>query len=329
MIEHIGIIGLGSIGRRHLRILKAMRPEMEITVVRSGKSNRWPEEKLANRIVYTIEEAIKLGIRAAIISSPASKHISQARILAEAGVNLFIEKPLSCSMDGIKDLIHVSEKNKIVGLVGYVMRHDPAAKKFNEYIKSGLIGKIIHVSVECGSFLPNWRPEQNYKNTVSASRELGGGVLLELSHELDYLRWFFGEMTHVFAHLSNSGTLDINVEESADLIFTSEAGYPISVHLDFNRRNPIRKCVIQGTNGELAWNAIEQNVSWCLVGENIGEDSFEFERDDIYQWQLEHFLKCVNNEHKPIVSIDNGGGTVKLIEAAIKSYKTGQMVVLT
>lgn len=328
MLNNIAIIGLGSIGRRHLRILKEIKPEINITVVRTGKGNDCPEEQLADKVIFSIDEAIKYGCQAAIISSPATKHIEQATILAKAGVHLLIEKPLSSSIDGINNLIHTVEKNKIIGLIGYVLRYDPAAIKFKEYIDSGFIGKILHINVSCGSFLPDWRPGQNYKNTVSASSKLGGGVLLELSHELDYMRWFFDEMSYVYAYLSNSGTLDINVEESADLIFVSGEGYPISVHLDFNRKHPKRECVAQGTNGELIWNAIEQKVSWRLIGDNNGEDLFKFKRDDTFKWQIEHFFNCIENNDKPIVTINDAGETLKLIDAAKKSHKIGKRVAL-
>ena len=319
---------MGSVGRRHLRILKEIRPEIKITVVRSGKGSGCPEEKLADKVIFSLFKAIESGIQAAIISSPTSKHIKQANKLAEAGIHLLIEKPLSHSGYGINDLIYLVKKNKIVALIGYVMRHDKAAKKFKDYIDSKLLGELIHVNIECGSYLPDWRPDQNYKTTVSVSEELGGGVLLELSHELDYMRWFFGEMTHVYAQLNNTGILDINVEESADLIFTSEAGYSISVHLDFNRRYVSRKCIIQGANGELIWDAIARKVSWRLIGNNTGEDLFKFQRDDIFKWQLEHFLDCIKNGNKPIVTAKDAGKTVKLIEAAKKSYKVGKRVAL-
>ena len=91
----------------------------------------------------------------------------------------------------------------------------------------------------CYSYLPDWRSKRNYSKTSSAMKKLGGGVLLDLSHELDYIRWFFGEMKSVFANIQNSGTLDIDVEDSVDMIFESDKGFSVSVHLDFNSRTTI------------------------------------------------------------------------------------------
>ena len=87
-------------------------------------------------------------------------------------------------------------------------------------------------------------------------------MLLELSHELDYIRWFFGEMKSVSAKIQNSGTLDINVEDSVDMIFASEQGYSVSVHLDFNSGDTRRKCVARCSNGDLIWDAVANEVIW-------------------------------------------------------------------
>ena len=104
----------------------------------------------------------------------------------------------------------------------------------NEMINSKKIGKILHVQVDCGSYLPEWRKGQDYRKSVSAKTKLGGGVLLELSHELEYIRWFFGDMKSVYANIQNSETLDIDVEDSVDMIFESDKGFSVSVHLDYN-----------------------------------------------------------------------------------------------
>jgi len=256
MLNCLAIVGLGSIGRRHLRLISEIRPDIEIIVVRSGHGGECDEESMATKTVYSIGDAIKEGIQAAIVSSPATLHLKQSLELAKNGIHLLIEKPISHTSDRVKELLKIVNENRITTMVGYVLRYDLGAIKFKNWLDNKIKGKILHARIECGSYLPDWRLDQNYRKTVSALPELGGGVLLELSHELDYLHWFFGNPVDVQAQIRNSGTLDINVEDQADLLITSKQGYPITVQIDFNRRHIERKCKVLTTEGELIWDAV-------------------------------------------------------------------------
>ena len=275
-INKLGIIGLGSIGKRHLRLLKEIRPDIEVIVLRSGRGKSCKEEKLATKIVKSIDLIIAEGIQAAIISSPATLHMKQALVLAKAGVHLLIEKPLSDSLEGTNQLLKILSDNNLVSMVGYVLRYDPGAIKFKKLIDDNSIGSILHARIECGSYLPEWRPGLDYKKSVSAKSELGGGVLLELSHELDYLHWFFGKPKDVQALVRNTGSLDIDVEDQVDLLLTSSEGYCISVQIDFNRRHIERKCKLLTTEGEITWDAVNKTVICNLVekDEEIPEEYF-------------------------------------------------------
>ena len=316
MIDHIAIVGLGSIGRRHLRLVRKLLPKAKVVVVRTNNSNRIEEEKFADKIVYSLEEAIESGIQAAIISSPATYHINQLNNLIEAGIHVLVEKPLSNSLENLDKLFDVNRHHYTVILVGYCLRYDPAALKFREILLSNIIGEILHVNIDCGSYLPEWRPDQDYRHSVSAQAALGGGVLLELSHELDYSQWFFGKIEHVFAKLRNSGTLDVDVEDSAELFLESSMGFTICVHLDFNSKNTRRKCVVRGTKGDLTWDAVSNILILITEDEPIREMKFDHDRNYIYIEQLKHFINCIENKQLPKVSLDDGIKTLRLIEAA-------------
>jgi predicted dehydrogenase len=327
-VNRLAIIGLGSIGRRHLRLVSEIRPDIEIIVVRSGHGYSCREEKEATKIVYSINEAIQEGIQAAIISSPTTLHLKQSLELAKNGVHLLIEKPLSHTLDKVDELLKVIIENRVVAMVGYVLRYDPGAIKFKDWLSNKLKGRILHARIECGSYLPDWRPDQDYRKTVSASHELGGGVLLELSHELDYLHWFFGRPTDVQAKMKNSETLDINVEDQADLILTSSEGYPITLQLDFNRRNPKRICSVLTTEGELTWDAIEKNVICRMINNEPVIYKYSNERNYIYRKQIELFLDCIEKDIDPKVSIYDGAEVMRLIDAARYSDEKGCKITL-
>ena len=328
IINRLAIIGLGSIGKRHLRLIAEIRPDIEIIVMRSGHGSVCKEEQLATKIVHSVDEVVNEGVQAAIVSSPATLHLEQSLELAKRGVHLLIEKPISHTSDRVNELLKILDENDLTAMVGYVLRYDHGAIKFKKWLDNKIKGKILHVRIECGSYLPDWRPDQNYRKTVSALPELGGGVLLELSHELDYLHWFFGESVDVQAQIRNSGTLDINVEDQADLLITSKQGYPITVQIDFNRRHIERKCKVLTTEGELIWDAVNKNVTWKGVNKEQSKYEYNNERNSIYRKQLEVFFDCIENDNDPIVTVKDGINVISLIDAVRNASEKGIRVSL-
>jgi hypothetical protein len=325
-IQHISIVGLGSIGRRHLRLLRALRPEIEITLVRSGMGADWPEVELAQRVVRTIQEAIDAGAETAIICSPAAFHSEQALEWVRAAKPLLIEKPLSNSTFRLQQLADLVYSAKVPILIGYVLRYDPAAEFFQQQLSKGIHGEPICVRIECGSFLPDWRPEQDYRQSVSARKELGGGALLELSHELDYANWFFGPFCGIQAVLQHSGTLEVDVEDGAEILLETAAGFPVSIHLDFCSRISKRECRVQTTLGELVWDVLKKVVQWTDASGRVTEKLFPEEKGGLFRKQLLHFFDCLQGVSQPMISIDQGIQVMQMIEAARDSNSLGQKI---
>tara|TARA_X000000368_G_scaffold390416_1_gene353603 strand:+ start:1899 stop:2888 length:990 start_codon:yes stop_codon:yes gene_type:complete len=328
LIKKFAIIGLGSIGTRHLRLARALLPKSKIAIVRSGCGENSDEEKNADIIFYSLDDAIKWGIEAAVIANPAIFHIKQSIALMGKNIHILVEKPLSHSIEEINQLQIAQKKSNSIGLMGYCLRFSPDAKKFKEILMDERIGQILHVQVECSSYLPFWRKGKDYRKSVSARSDLGGGVLLELSHEIDYINWFFGEMKSVYAKTQNSGTLDIDVEDSAELIFESKQGYLISVHLDFNSIYPTRKCTVRCSKGNLIWDVLENKVSCDFEDGSQEEKIYENEPDYIYNEQLKHFFDCIKNKKQPLVSLEDGVVVLKMIEYAKKSNLTSKNVLI-
>ena len=190
----MAIIGFGSIGKRYLRLIKKNYPNLRITIVRSQIKKKTKFHNKLVKEVASIKEVISMGVQAAIISSPSTLHVSQAQKLIKGNIHVLIEKPVSNNIKSAEKLLKISKKKNIVGLVGYCLRHTKLLQKFKQMIEKKILGKILNVRVECFSYMPHWRKNANYLNSVSARKNLGGGALLELSHEIDYIRWFFGEI---------------------------------------------------------------------------------------------------------------------------------------
>jgi predicted dehydrogenase len=334
LISRILIVGLGSIGQRHLRLAREIIPEADIRVLRHQSGSSLPSE--ANGCFSRLEEAIAFAPQIAVISNPAPFHIDTAQALANEGVHLLVEKPLSDSLKGVEQLLATCNEKGAVLLVGYNLRYLQSLQRFRDLLSDRLIGKVLSVRCEIGQYLPSWRPDSDYRLGVSARHDLGGGALLELSHELDYLRWIFGEVEWVTASLSRQSDLEIDVEDSAHLTLgfvPAFDGYRLigTVNLDFIRHDTTRLCTAIGENGSLRWNGLTGEVALFTAnkGEWLQEYSQQHLRDESYLAEWQHFIACVGKKELPNVAGDDGLKVLEIIEAARKSaLSTGRVQVV-
>lgn len=331
MIERILIVGLGSIGGRHLRLARERFPKADIRVLRHRESASTPE--YANGCFSNMQQALEFAPQLAVIANPTSFHVQSSLPLAEAGVHLLVEKPLSSSPEGVEKLLQTCHERQGILLLGYNLRFLPSLQRFRELLREQVIGKVISVRCEVGQFLPSWRPDADYRQGVSARREFGGGVLLELSHELDYLRWIFGEVDRVTASLSRQSGLDIDVEDTAHLIleFAPAAdGYRLigDASLDFVRRDTTRVCTAIGEKGSLRWNGVTGIVEKFDVDANAWCELFHHmpQRDDSYLTEWEHLLECIEGSQTPLIGGDDGLAVLNIVDAARKSSESGRAI---
>jgi predicted dehydrogenase len=324
------VVGLGSIGRRHLSNLRRQLPDSDITVWRHARVaglDQIPAE--ADRIVYGLDEALSHRPEIAILASPASSHVPTAAALASAGVHMLVEKPLSDSLDGIDALLDDCRRQGLVLMVGYHLRFSPSLNCLRNAVADGVVGRILSVRSEVGQYLPEWRPGADYRQGVSARRDLGGGVVLELSHELDYVRWIGGEIRSVSAEIGQLGGLEIDVEDVAEILLRFTSGAIGSVHLDMLQRSATRTCKVIGTEGILGWDGLDGCVRlfsahdgrWTeLCGPtNAGVN-------DMYLAELAHFITCAVEGGD--VPVDGVGGrrVLEISLAAKRSAESGQAI---
>jgi predicted dehydrogenase len=326
------IVGLGSIGRRHLSNVRHLMPEAHVTVWRHARASM-PEADQgptgADRIVYTLEEALSPVPDMAIVASPASMHVETASALAAAKVHMLIEKPLSDSLAGVDALIDECARQRIVLMVGYHLRFSQSLTCVHDAIARGAIGRVVSLRAEVGQFLPDWRPGTDYREGVSARKALGGGVVLELSHELDYVRWLGGEVRSVHAATGNLGGLDTDVEDVAEIVLGFANGAIGNVHLDMLQRSPTRTCRIIGTEGTLEWDGRSGLARLFTAGDGTWSDiggSSNSGVDHMYVAELAHFVRCVVDGGD--VPVDGVGGrrVLELALAAKQSAESGQRI---
>ena len=258
MIKRALVVGLGSIGLRHLRLLREALPDADIRVLRHSGCDGVIEH--ADGCFSRLEDACAFSPDLAMIASPAPFHIATATALAQAGAHLMVEKPVSDSADGVAALIALCAANGRVFQVGYNLRFLASLQAFRTELAAGRIGAVQVVRCEIGQYLPDWRPDIDYRETVSSQRTLGGGVLLELSHELDMLRWVFGPVAWLSSWTGQQGGLEIDVEDCVMIQMGFVGGPVAQLGMDFLRRDTTRTCTAIGAKGSLRWDAVAGRV---------------------------------------------------------------------
>lgn len=331
MIKRVLIVGLGSIGKRHLRLARELLPQAEIAVLRHKIDLKIPEG--ADYVFSNMVAALAFSPTLAVVANPATFHLSTAMPLAEAGVHLLIEKPLSVTSEGIKSLIEVCKRTNTVLVIGYNLRFVQSLQKFKTMLDDQIIGSVWSVRSETGQYLPSWRLDTDYRQCVSAKSALGGGVLLELSHEIDYLSWIFGEVVWVQAVLTQQSDLEIDVEDTAHLLLGfgangSERSLVASVNLDFIRKDATRQCTAIGKLGSLRWDGIAGTVELWLLGEGGWQEVYKNQptRDDSYVAEWQHMIFCIEKETQPIITGEDGLKVLQIIDSARLSSKSKSQV---
>lgn len=259
-MKKVAVIGLGNIATRHRSNLKKLFPGIIVYAVSSS-------ERVLNELVSdcdgylaNIDAVIQEKVDMAIVASPATFHLQHSQKLLAAGIPTFIEKPVTASFDDAIKLQEIAEIHTTPVAVGYCLRYLPSAKIVKKLIEDQYIGSIYNVNIEIGQYLPDWRPSKSYRESVSASKSLGGGALLELSHELDYAQWMFGELKLLNSVLRTSSELEMDVESLADIIVINSTGTLLNIHLDFLQKKPWRQCHIIGSKGRIVWDLIRNEV---------------------------------------------------------------------
>lgn len=322
------VVSLGSIGTRHLRCLRRLHPEAHITVWRHrhGAEGVLPAE--ADAVVTSREQALAVLPEAAIIASPAIAHLDDCTALVEAGIPVLVEKPLAASLAGTDLLRQLAQARGVPVVVGYVLRFHPIFQTVHDLVASGAVGVLRHIHAEVGQFLPDWRPGQDFRHSVSARADLGGGALLELSHEIDMVLALAGRPRGVFAQLRYLGELDLEVEDCVDMVLD----YPrmaANIHLDMLQRGVRRFLKIGGADGSIEADFVAGSVrlfrdgTWTTVPFTPLS-----ERDGLYLAEQLHFLDCVAGRATPMVGLDDGIAVLDVVEAARRSQAEGRQISL-
>ena len=316
-IQYVAVLGTGSIGMRHLRILQGLSHVTPIAIpCRSTRRKVLDQQGFIT--AENLGEAVRSwSVEACIVASDTARHVSDSLEVLTQGLNCLVEKPLA--RNGGEGLVL---QQKVLELQGSL--HVGCYLRFSESLsrlRTGLsrVGAIHSVRIECQSFLPDWRPDRPYRDSYS-SRPDEGGVLRDLIHEIDYAGWMFGWPTALQARLGNTGSLGIAAEESADLSWQTKDGVIVTLRLDYLTRPPRRNITVCGSHGTWTWDGIS-NMALYEGAEKISERVTSAQtRDQMLTDQAKAFLAIRRGEFSPcLASGADGLRAILICDAARRS----------
>jgi predicted dehydrogenase len=325
MADRVLVVGCGSIGQRHLRNLVALGTvEVHATDLSSGR--REEAQRIGATVHPDLDAALSASPTAVLICTPPVAHVDPARSAVEAGAHLLIEKPIAAELEGVDDLLEAALRRDRVVLVGYNLRYHAGLRRAKQLLDDGAIGRPLLVRAEFGWYLPDWRPQRDYRTTYSAQRALGGGIVLDASHEIDYVRWLAGEVATVSATLARVGSLELDVEDTAALAMTHSSGMVSEIHVDLLQRAYSRGCKVVGTEGTIVWEMregirVQRGGSAQWASTPIAPDW-----NDMYRDEVAHFLACVEGRERPRVTGADGRRVLEIALAAKRSARDGSLV---
>ena len=321
------IAGFGSIGQRHFHNLKALG-ETDFVFYRSKLGTLPDDEVSAFPVETDLQTALEHCPDVVIITNPTALHLDVAIPAAKQGCHLFIEKPISHSMEGIDILQEAVIRTGVKVLVGFQFRYHPQLIQIKQLLSSQTIGQLIGVRAEWGEYLPDWHPWENHRLGYSARRDLGGGVVLTLSHPLDYLHWLIGGVSSLWSFTNVVESLEIEVDAIAEVGLHFNNGVIGSLHLDYVQIPNKHQLEIIGTNGKILWDYFEGTLLVYRGKNNISE-SFPlpagFTRNSLFRDQMEHLLDIILDGVNPRCTLKDGIVTQKLALGIHESAQTGKI----
>ncbi len=286
---NILIIGLGSIALKHINAIKKVDNQIKIYAYRS----KFYQYTLPGVIdIYSLEN-MNVMFDFAIISNPTHLHSRFIDLLSEKGVNLFIEKPPLATLSDADRLLKKIEKLNLITYVGCNLRFHPCLI----FLKKELFNnkRINEVNIYSGSYLPNWRPGKNFREIYSVYPEMGGGVHLDLFHELDYTFWLFGKPNLVSSIKRNVSSLNIKAVDYANYLFEYKT-YSVNIILNYYRKDSKR--LIEVLFDDDTWTIDLTKNKITDSSNNILFEEKNFEMLETYYKQMIYFIDAIkSNKH--------------------------------
>lgn len=291
----IVVLGAGSIGERHIRNLWHLGYR-NLYVYRL---RNLPFRDIGNAqvtVLLTWEEVVALQPYACIVTSPTSLHLEQALRSVEIGAHVLVEKPLAATVDGLDLLAGALGRHKVWLYVGYMMRFHPLLVRIKNMIQSEEYGRLISLQSKWGEYLPDWHPWEDYRTSYAARKELGGGVALTLSHDIDVANWLNeSAVSQYFIQKSTHSSLEVDVESGADVLLKYENGVTANIHLNFYEKHKERYLRLVFDDASVHFDFFSSTLTIFSGNERHEEVLENFDRNDLFVAQTQYFFEKINH----------------------------------
>ena len=328
-MNNILIVGLGSIGRRHTDNFSKYFNEIDIVDINPERIEQAKKEYNINNSFSDYKNALENNSYDAVaITTPPHLHLPIAKLSAEKGSHLFIEKPLGMNIDGWQDVERLCIDNKIISYVAYCHRHIVFSKRLKEMVEEGLIGRPVHANMRWGSYLPDWHPYEDYRSFYMAKKEQGGGALMDESHGIDLVRYILGDVREVFGIVDTISDLEIDSDDAAFLTLRMESNALVHINFDLASRTPRLNFEITGTKGSLIWDRALNKIDHYSANskEWLTEQFTQEDTMAMYPNQAKYFVGSINNGSTVMNSIGDAINTQKVIDGAFESNNTSRLI---
>ncbi|MFZ4786278.1 MAG: Gfo/Idh/MocA family protein [Flavobacteriales bacterium] len=294
------IIGMGSIASKHVNALRTIDPEVQCIALRRAQS----DEINGVKNIYNKAE-IPSDIDFVIISNPSSLHFETIAWTIQLGKPLFIEKPTLTSLEGVDELLEKIDQHQIITYSAFNMRFHPVIQWLKKHLSPN---DVVECNAYCGSYLPDWRPHTDYRQSYSAQAELGGGVHLDLIHEIDYVVYLLGFPERTFGFAQHASDLEINSTDIARYVYLY-TNKTAGITLNYYRRDATRHVEFIMKSGTWMADLLKNTV----INER-GETLFSTTETmlDSYVHQMRYFINCLKNNNRPMNSLADSMASLQI-----------------
>jgi predicted dehydrogenase len=315
----IAVVGFGSIGNRHLENLGRLGVTRRTIVRRATGANSAFDPPPGVAVVHSAGEAIRHGLDAAIICNPTAMHVDTATEYLSAGVAVLIEKPVSHRLEEAERLLELARRKTAPAGMAYVMRYHPAYRVARQLVSDGRLGRVLYAKAWFEAYLPDWHPWEDYRQSYAARKDLGGGVLPTLDHELDFLNWCFAASELTQGWSGRSGALEIDADDWATVFIRYPGGIAANCMFSLCRSDRHRGFEIVGEQVTLSFS-FETGKLTELRGaksQTLWEGA-AYDLNDAYLAMLKDALEAVANRRPFPIGLDAGVQALR-IAAGVRS----------
>lgn len=299
--------------------------QKDIVLYRTHRSTLSEEELAGFPVETDLRAALDRHPDAVIISNPTALHLDVAIPAARQGCHILMEKPISHDLERMDELKEALRQGGGQFLTGFQFRFHPGLRTVARLLQEDAIGRPVAAHAHWGEYLPAWHPWEDYRKSYSARQDLGGGVVLTLSHPLDYLRWLLGDVQSLWAYAGHFSDLEVAVDDVAEIGLRFCDGATGGLHLNYVQQPAVHRLEIAGSRGTIQWDNADGAARVYRAGAADWETfppPMGFERNDLFLAELRHFIEVIRGEAAPLCTLDDGIQALRLALAVHESAGT-------